>query len=181
MWGPGDGWNSRGRTYQATSFRNIGEIEQLAGCDLLTISPKLLTELDGTEKELSRKLDPAKAATMDIEKLSIDKATFDQMHAADRMANEKLEEGIKGFTKALETLEQLLAKRLVQLESGVKVGQASAQIFQSYDLDGDGFITREEWLGSDAVFDALDEDSDGKISPAEMGCGLGGLLQLVSG
>ena len=118
---------------------------------------------------------------MEIEKMSLDKATFDQMHAADRMANEKLEEGIKGFTKALETLEQLLAKRLVQLESGVKVGQASAQIFQSYDLDGDGFITREEWLGSDAVFDALDEDSDGKISPAEMGCGLGGLLQLVSG
>ena len=162
------------------SFRNIGEIEELAGCDLLTISPKLLAELEATEKQLTRKLDPAKAATMDIEKLSIDKATFDQMHGADRMAHEKLDEGIKGFTKALETLEHLLATRLAQLESGAKVGVASAEIFQSYDLDGDGFITREEWLGSDAVFDALDEDSDGKISPSEMGKGLGGILELVA-
>jgi transaldolase len=161
------------------SFRNIGEIEELAGCDLLTISPKLLAELEATEKELTRKLDPGKAATMDIEKLSIDKATFDKMHSADRMASEKLDEGIKGFTKALEILEQLLAKRLEQLESGTKVGQASAEIFQRYDLDGDGFITREEWLGSDAVFDALDEDHDGKISPAEMGSGLGGVLQMI--
>lgn len=162
------------------SFRNIGEITELAGCDLLTISPKLLAELDTTEAELIRKLDPQQSATMDIEKLSIDKATFDKMHAEDKMANEKLDEGIKGFTKALETLEQLLAKRLAQLDSGAKVGIASAEIFNIYDLDGDGLITREEWLGSDAVFDALDEDNDGKISPEEMGTGLGGILQLAT-
>lgn len=162
------------------SFRNIGEIEELAGCDLLTISPKLLAELEAKETELPRKLDPAKANTMDIEKQSIDRATFDKMHAADRMANEKLAEGIKGFTKALESLEQLLAKRLAQLEAGAKVGIVSQEIFQSYDLDGDGFITREEWLGSDAVFDALDEDQDGKISPAEMGNGLGAVLHLAT-
>ncbi len=162
------------------SFRNVGEILELAGCDLLTISPKLLAELEGSQSDLTRKLDPAKASTMDIQKLSIDRATFDKMHAADRMAKEKLEEGIKGFTKALEILEQLLAKRLAELEAGATVGFASAEIFQSYDLDGDGFITREEWLGSDAVFDALDEDHDGKISPAEISNGLGGVLQLAS-
>ena len=162
------------------SFRNLGEIEELAGCDLLTISPTLLAELEATERELTRKLDPAKATTMDIEKQSIDRATFDTMHAADRMAHEKLDEGIKGFTKALVTLEQLLAKRLAQLESGEKVGAVGAEIFQRCDLDGDGFITREEWLGSDAVFDALDEDHDGKISPAEMGSGLGGVLHVAT-
>ena len=107
------------------SFRNLGEIVELAGCDLLTISPQLLAELEAKESELPRKLDPAKASTMDIEKLAIDRATFDKMHAADRMANEKLAEGIKGFSKALETLEQLLAKRLAQLESGSKVGAIS--------------------------------------------------------
>ena len=97
------------------SFRNIGEITELAGCDLLTIAPKLLAELEATQGDLPRKLDPTKSATMDIEKLTIDKATFDKMHAADRMAHDKLKEGIEGFSKALEDLEKLLAKRLSEI------------------------------------------------------------------
>jgi transaldolase len=76
------------------SFRNIGEITELAGCDLLTIAPKLLAELESKQGDLPRKLDPTKAAGMNIEKLTIDKATFDKMHAADRMASDKLSEGI---------------------------------------------------------------------------------------
>ena len=99
------------------SFRNTGEITELAGCDLLTISPHLLTELASTEGELPRKLDPEKAKTLEIEKLTIDKETFDKMHAADRMAHDKLKEGIEGFSKALESLEHLLAKRLGELEA----------------------------------------------------------------
>jgi transaldolase len=98
------------------SFRNIGEITELAGCDLLTISPALLAQLDSTVAELPRKLDPAKAATLDIEKIHMDKATFDKMHAADRMATDKLVEGIAGFSKALESLEALLAKRITEME-----------------------------------------------------------------
>jgi transaldolase len=98
------------------SFRNIGEITELAGCDLLTISPGLLTELRNTVTELPRKLDPAKVANLSIAKISIDKATFDQMHNADRMASDKLAEGIDGFTKALISLEKLLAERLASLE-----------------------------------------------------------------
>ncbi len=98
------------------SFRNIDEIKELAGCDLLTISPKLLKPLSETEGDLPRKLSPENAKDLDIEKLSIDKATFDKMHEADRMANDKLDEGIKGFSKALEELEQLLVERLTQLE-----------------------------------------------------------------
>ncbi|MEA5529849.1 transaldolase [Dolichospermum sp. UHCC 0684] len=98
------------------SFRNIGEITELAGCDLLTISPGLLTELQNTVTELPRKLDPAKVAGLSIAKISVDKATFDQMHNADRMASDKLAEGIDGFTKALISLEKLLAERLAGLE-----------------------------------------------------------------
>jgi len=99
------------------SFRNVGEITELAGCDLLTISPALLAQLDTTEGDLPRKLDPAKAKDMPIEKINIDRATFDKMHAADRMATDKLAEGISGFSKALENLEAMLAKRITELES----------------------------------------------------------------
>jgi transaldolase len=161
------------------SFRNIGEITELAGCDLLTISPKLLAELQSTEADLPRKLDPAKAQDFEIERISMDKATFDQMHTADRMASEKLDEGIKGFTKALETLETVLSDRLARLEGQSNASHAAENLFQVYDLNGDGFITRDEWMGSDAVFDALDSDHDGRVSPEEMGSGLGAVLQIA--
>jgi transaldolase len=106
------------------SFRNVGEITELAGCDLLTISPQLLAQLDSTEGELPRHLDPEKAKTMDIEKLTIDKATFDKMHAADRMASDKLAEGISGFSKALVNLETMLAHRITELEEQAEPAMA---------------------------------------------------------
>ena len=99
------------------SFRNIGEIEELAGCDLLTISPQLLGELESTQGDLPRKLDPERAKQEVITKINLDKATFDAMHAKDRMAHDKLKEGIEGFSSALIKLEQLLAKRLAELEA----------------------------------------------------------------
>jgi transaldolase len=161
------------------SFRNIGEIVELAGCDLLTISPGLLSELQLSTGELTRKLDPATASSLDVEKIEMNQATFEQMHQSDRMASEKLDEGIKGFTKALETLEKLLADRLAHLESTSALTTTTQELFHSYDLDGDGFITREEWLGTDAVFDALDDNQDGRITPEEMAAGLGAVLQLA--
>jgi transaldolase len=97
------------------SFRNTGEIKELAGCDLLTIAPKLLEELQTTEGVLPKKLDAEKAKGLSIEKIVVDKATFDKMHAENRMAHDKLKEGIEGFSKALEDLEKLLAKRLSDL------------------------------------------------------------------
>ncbi len=161
------------------SFRNIGEICELAGCDLLTISPKLLDQLNSTEETLPRKLDPEAAAKMDLEKIAIDKAIFDKMHQEDKMAYEKLDEGIKGFTKALETLEEMLKERLTRIEGETRVNNAAADIFRVYDLDGDGFITREEWAGTDLVFDAIDVNHDGKITPEEMAAGLGAAIRLV--
>jgi transaldolase len=93
------------------SFRNAGEIVELAGCDLLTISPKLLGELEGMEGTLVRKLDPAKASALGGEKIHIDKAAFDRMHAEDKMAFDKLKEGIDGFAKAITDLEKQLEAR----------------------------------------------------------------------
>jgi transaldolase len=99
------------------SFRNIGEIVELAGCDLLTISPQLLAELESTEGDLPRKLDPQTAQALPLERIVVDRAAFARMHAEDRMATDKLKEGIEGFSAALEKLEALLASRLAELES----------------------------------------------------------------
>ncbi len=108
------------------SFRNIGEITELAGCDLLTISPQLLTQLEETQGELPRKLDPGQAATLDMEPVTMDAATFQARHRSDPMASEKLEEGIQGFSQALEKLEDFLANRLSQLSEGEVVVSLSS-------------------------------------------------------
>ncbi|MGB3299627.1 MAG: transaldolase [Phormidesmis sp.] len=103
------------------SFRNLDEIKELAGCDLLTISPKLLAPLAETEGDLPRKLNPENAKDLNIKKQTMDKETFARMHESDRMANEKLDEGIAGFTKALEELEKLLSDRLAQMDQPAAV------------------------------------------------------------
>ncbi len=159
------------------SFRNIGEITELAGCDLLTIAPSLLAELESAKGDLPRKLDPKTAAEKAIPKIDMTEAVFRKMHEEDKMAKEKLDEGIQGFSKSLIALEKQLAERLLTM-SGAR-SSAATNLFKVYDLDGDGFITREEWGGADAVFDALDTDHDGRITPDEMAVGLGAVLLLA--
>ena len=160
------------------SFRNIDEIIELAGCDLLTIAPALMDQLRSTEGELTRKL-VATAPGGTEARISIDQASFFDRMAADPMATDKLDEGIRGFSKAIETLEAQLAHRLVELEGGKAFTHAVHEIFLLNDLDGDGCITREEWLGSDAVFDALDTDNDGRLVPEDVRGGLGAPLALT--
>jgi transaldolase len=155
------------------SFRNKEEIIELAGSDLLTIAPKLLDELRNGTGTLVRKLDPAKAKAMSIERIKMDEQTFRAMHAKDRMATEKLDEGIVGFSKAIEALEKLLTERYHALHNRVQVGEAARAFFKSYDLDGDGHITREEWAGSCAVFEAMDTNHDGCVTVEEMAAALG--------
>ena len=94
------------------SFRNSGEIIELAGCDLLTIAPNLLAELRDKDAPLARKLDPEVAKTKDIARISMDETIFRKMHAEDQMSTDKLQEGIDGFSKALVALEKLLGERL---------------------------------------------------------------------
>jgi transaldolase len=94
------------------SFRNAGEIIELAGCDLLTIAPALLEELSKSQGALLRKLDPVQAKEKRVERIAVDEAAFRRMHSEDAMSNEKLAEGIDGFTKAIVSLEKTLGDRL---------------------------------------------------------------------
>ncbi|MCB8998813.1 MAG: transaldolase [Bacteroidales bacterium] len=94
------------------SFRNIGEIIELAGCDLLTISPALLSELESGKGELVRKLDPGTAMKIVMQEISLDEKSFRWMHNEDAMAVEKLSEGIRKFTEDLLKLEKFIAAKL---------------------------------------------------------------------
>ena len=94
------------------SFRNKGEITELAGCDLLTIAPSLLAELAASDEPLVRKLDPAASAAMDIPKRVYDEKTFRLELNDDAMATEKTAQGIRNFSIDIVKLEKVLSAAL---------------------------------------------------------------------
>lgn len=94
------------------SFRNTEEICELAGCDRLTISPQLLDQLSNNTGDLPKKLDAAKSVGMDIPKIEMTESTFRWMLNEDAMATEKLAEGIRGFTKDIKKLEEVVQAKI---------------------------------------------------------------------
>jgi len=94
------------------SFRSIGEIQELAGVDYLTISPKLLGELEATKEPLAPKLIAEAAKDMDIPKVSFDEKSYRWGMNENAMALEKLAEGIRNFSKDLVTLEESIRAQL---------------------------------------------------------------------
>ena len=96
------------------SFRNVNQIVRLAGCDLLTISPELLDQLEKTEGTLERKLDAVKAQASNEERLYLDEKTFRWMHNEDAMATEKLAEGIRKFNSDSRHLEEYALSQVAE-------------------------------------------------------------------
>ncbi len=94
------------------SFRNVGQIIELAGCDLLTISPELLDKLSKSQEPIERKLDPAKAKDANVKKLELDEKTFRYLLNDDAMATEKTAEGIRKFAADIVKLEKVIASKL---------------------------------------------------------------------
>ncbi|HMP83923.1 MAG TPA: transaldolase [Verrucomicrobiota bacterium] len=94
------------------SFRNAGEILELAGCDLLTISPQLLAELKNSTAPVQRKLDPTSAKSSPVERLPLDEKTFRWLLNENQMATEKTSEGIRLFNADAMKLEQFVASKL---------------------------------------------------------------------
>jgi len=93
------------------SFRSTPQVTALAGCDLLTIAPTLLAELESCTDPLPRRLDPADAAAADLERLDVSESRFRWLLNEDAMATEKLAEGIRRFAVDAVKLEQLIAQR----------------------------------------------------------------------
>lgn len=91
------------------SFRNVGQIIELAGCDLLTISPELLAELAGSQEPITRKLDPAASKDAQIERLEMDEKRFRYLLNDNAMATEKTAEGIRKFAADIVKLEKFVA------------------------------------------------------------------------
>jgi transaldolase len=94
------------------SFRNVGQIIELAGCDLLTISPDLLAKLAESKEPITKKLDEAAAKNMNIERLPLDEKAFRFLFNEDAMATEKTAEGIRKFSADIVKLEKLIASKL---------------------------------------------------------------------
>ena len=94
------------------SFRNKGEIIALAGCDLLTIAPKLLAELAASEETFNAKLTLEIAAADPVQKITLDEKTFRLMFNEDAMATEKTAQGIRGFAADIVKLEKLVNESL---------------------------------------------------------------------
>jgi transaldolase len=94
------------------SFRNKGEITELAGCDLLTISPALLGELAASNDPLEKKLDAEAAQALPLKQVHLDEKTFRFQLNEDAMATEKTAEGIRKFAADIVKLEQVIAGKL---------------------------------------------------------------------
>jgi len=94
------------------SFRNVGQIIELAGCDLLTISPELMKELSESYEPVERKLDPEKAETANVERLELDEKRFRYLVNDNAMATEKTAEGIRKFAADVVKLEKFVASKL---------------------------------------------------------------------
>jgi transaldolase len=95
------------------SFRNIGQIQALAGCDLLTISPDLLEQLQNTHAPLERQLTVERAKAEPIPRMDVDEKTFRWHMNADPMATDKLAEGIRKFAADTENLSDLIAREVI--------------------------------------------------------------------
>jgi len=94
------------------SFRNVGQILELAGCDLLTISPELMKELSKSQSTVDRKLTPEKAKSADIKRLKLDEKTFRYLVNENAMATEKTAEGIRKFAADIAKLEKVVAQKI---------------------------------------------------------------------
>jgi transaldolase len=153
-------------------FRSIDQALALAGCPLLSLPTKLLDLLQEPGEALMARHPEAVDLAAAPDKLAVDSPTFANMHAADPLSTNKLSQGIKNLSWALVGQEKQLVEWIEAHQDRAAMTSAAA-LFRIWDYDNDGFVDREEWGGTDEVFNALDRNNDGRVSLEEMAIGLG--------
>lgn len=152
------------------AFRGIEQALALAGFEALSLSTAHLEELATREGELPDS--SLERGTPPEPRLAVDGPTWNRMHAADSLATSKLSDGVRSLGFAVVSQEKQLGEWIAARQDAEAESTVNA-FFRVWDFDGDGYIDREEWNGTDAVFNALDRDKDGRISVAELAAGLG--------
>jgi len=156
-----------------STFRSIDQAIALAGCDRISLPAKLLELLtEQRDNALNPLLDREVASERSAAKLTLDKAQFESGLRNDALAHSKLQAGVKNLSWAVVSQEKQLADWICARQDEA-AESSTLQLFGIWDYDGDGFIDREEWAGSDTVFNALDRDNNGRITLEEMAIGLG--------
>ncbi len=152
-------------------FRSAEQALALAeSSELLSVPPKLLSlTLESPDDGLTgAALVPPEAPA----KLEVDAAKYQSLHGADTLATNKLQSGVKNLSWAVVSQQKQLADWISNRQDEA-AELSTIALFSIWDYDGDGFIDREEWGGTDEVFNALDRDNNGRISLEEMAIGLG--------
>jgi transaldolase len=153
-----------------STFRDADHAVALAGCDMLCLPPKLLEQLAARSGKVDRVIQADGAPTS--ERLALDQVAFDARHTADPVSHAKLTAGVKNLSWAIVSQEKQLVNWIAERQDE-EAESSTIALFKTWDYDGDGFIDREEWNGSPAVFNAIDRDNNGRISLEEMAAGLG--------
>ena len=153
-------------------FRSIEQAIALAGSERLSLPLKLLTLLEEQEGEVTAKLSRGVAVGPSTERLTIDASSFSSMHSADELSSSKLQSAVRNLSWAVVSQEKQLVD-WIGARQDEAAHTSTLALFKIWDYDGDGYIDREEWGGTEEVFNALDRDSNGRISLEEMAIGLG--------
>ena len=161
-----------GSRLMPSMFRGADQAIALAGTELLSLPPPLLDELAGRDGPVQSVVVDA-AAT---DRLDVDAAAFKQLHAKDELSKNKLQSAVQNLSWAYVSQEKQLGEWISKRQD-VAAESSTLALFRIWDYDGDGYIDREEWNGTDEVFNALDRNKDGRISLEEMAIGLGAPYQ----
>jgi transaldolase len=154
------------------TFRGLEQALALAGCEMISLPTPLIDDLRARHDDLEAAVDRHAPPSSAHERMSIDAGKFQSLHAADEMAQSKLNDGVRNLSFAVVSQQQQLGEWITKRQDEAAETSTLA-LFRIWDYDGDGYIDREEWNGTDEVFNALDRDKNGRITLEEMAIGLG--------